>query len=902
MSKSLEGKSSIQEEFHLEYIQIDHKNKVEELSSEDHIILVSNLLKSLNKNEDNIGGDINKVFQNIIQETKETDPLKLLQSLSSKTKIDNEHLENCLNEIMNKPENDSVMLTKELGEQISTILKEIFKKIKKFSKIKNFSQLNDEAQKYIGDFNKDDILKKYKIQKPIKMFQNANSTDINFTFNNSEKNLRSININNYESTSSSSIAKIRKKQSVLSGKKQNDGPGNEIFYKFKKYKDDSKQSLPVEMYILMRKFNIVKKLKLTINNNSSQENNSNNDDGFENNTNNNSSQSLEMILDQNDIQNNIFIFLNIDWLFSSLAELEIDFSSDSLTESIINLYQYYLRKFSKIVHKDLKITTYSVNSYNKRYYDPMQKSLFSQSNIHINDEDHSSDVFSSSMTSNTLNYSLSFGQNNNNLSNTSSNFIIIEEKGKNIIDNFLKKYKVLLEMIIIYGYFIRKMSQIIRTKFILPLNLGDEISEMLNRQKITMDDFHFLSFLKNKNTINTTFDFNSLDNQTFEKLIIFLYQNQLINTCNLSFFPPEEYFRTELLFKILQKNHNNFRLIKDKNKNSFKINKNITLDLRVDEDLDTYILRKLSKHFEKNLKDLFYLLTIKTCISELSLIFDIPTILIKNGLYNNILMKFFLDIFIFLDNSLNNIKTLSINAENFIFDNRKNPILSDFFEKLTFYLNKDNKLTSLTFQVRFYNIENIYRLIPYNLTYLSLGSFDYETFNSLVNYFTSGEFSKRSKLNKLKINLNNSVFQINNVYESIIKLYTEYPKELTEISIYSCLNISYDELINLLMKTNYNTLSNIFMQFNAKSILKDKILEDKLECDVTNVDRDTCIKFDSLVELYKVNRNKKNTNKIINLMMNLYKKNKNILKYNIYTNIEKYLCTNERKNVIIHFK
>ena len=901
-NKEQKGKSSIQEESHLEYIQIDHKNKVEELSSEDHIILVSNLLKSLNKIEDNIGGEINKVFQNILQETKETDPLKLMINLSSKIKIDNEHLENCLNEVLNRPENDSIILTRELSEQISIIIKEIFKKIKKFSKIKTFSQLNDEAQKYIGDYNKDDILKKYKIQKPIKMFQGSVSTDINFTFNNSEKNIRFVNVNTYESTSSSSLSKIRKKQNAISGKKINEGQGNDIFYKFKKFKDDNKNNLPVEMYILMRKFNIVKKLKLTINNNASTEINSNNDDNFENNTNNNSSQSGEMILDQNDIQNNIFILLNIEWLFPSLAELEIDFSSDSLTESIINLYQYYLRKFSKIVHKDLKITTYSVNSYSKRYYDSMVRSLFSQSNIHMNEEDHSSDVFSSSMTSNTLNYSISIGQNNNNFLNTSSNFIIIEEKGKNTIDNFLKKYKALLEMIIVYGYFIRKMTQIIRTKFILPLNLGDEISEMLKRQKFIINDFHFLSFLKNKNIINTIFDFNSLDNQTFEKLIIFLYQNQLINVCNLSFFPPEEYFRTELLFKILQKNDATYRPIKDKNSNSYKINKDIILDLRVDEDLDTYILRKLSKHFEKNLKDLFYLLTIKTCISELSLIFDIPTILIKNGLYNNILMKFFLDIFIFLDNSLNNIKTLSINAENFIFDNRKNPILSDFFEKLTFYLNKDNKLTSLTFQVRFYNIENIYRLIPYNLTYLSLGSFDYETFNSLVNYFTSGEFSKRSKLNKLKINLNNSVFQINTVYELIVKLYTEYPKELTEISIYTCLSISYDELMNLLMKTNYNTLSNIFMQFSAKSITKDNILEEKLECDITNTDRDVCIKIDNFVELYKVNRNKKNTNKVIDLMMKLSKKNKDIMKYNIYTNIEKFMCTNERKNVIIHFK
>ena len=104
------------------------------------------------------------------------------------------------------------------------------------------------------------------------------------------------------------------------------------------------------------------------------------------------------------------------------------------------------------------------------------------------------------------------------------------------------------------------------------------------------------------------------------------------------------------------------------------------------------------------------------------------------------------------------------------------------------------------------------------------------------------------------------------------------------------------------MKTNYNTLNNIFMQFNKKSILKDKKLEEKLECDITNVDRDVCIKTDNLVEIYNIKRNKKNTNKIINCLMGLSRKNKGILKYNIYTKIEKYLCLKERKNVIIQFK
>ena len=895
MSKQQETKNNnISDETELDYIHIDHKNKIEELSNDNHILLVSKLLKKLSLNDNNIGGEINKVFQGILPESKETDPLKLIISISTKSKIDNNYLEDCLNDIMNRPENSYITLTKELSEQLSTIIKEIFKKIRKNSKIKNLSQIIQDIRKYLYDFNQEDILKKYKNQRPVKKLQNQN--DENLMFSGSEKNLRNIGILNLENNSSSSDSfPIKKKLSV----KKMERLGNDVFYKFKKSKEDNKYFLPVEMLILVRKFNIVRKLKISLNNNNIFDNNTNYDECLDININNNSSNSAE-IIEQNDLQNFILVLLNIEWLFSSLVEIEVDFSNDNLTESEVNLYKYYLKKFSKLLHKDLKITTYSINSYNKRYYEPIQKSLFSQINTHINNEDdHSSDIFSSSLTSNTLNYNINFNQNNN----SNNNFIIIEEIGKKTLDNFIKKYKCLLELIIIYGYFIRKMSNIVKTKFILPLNLGDEIFESLRRKNIIVNDFHFLSFLNNKDIISTTIDFNSLDNQTFEKLIVFLYQNQLINYCNLSFFPPEEYFRTELLFKILQKNDETYKLKRDKNKvNSFKFDKNIILDLRSDEDLDTYILRKISNNFEKNIKDLFYLLTIKTSIAELSLIFDLPTILIKNGLYNNILMKFFLDIFIFIDKSVNNITTLSISAENFIFDSRKNPILNDFFDKLTIYLNKDNKLINLTFQVRFYNIDNIYRLIPFNLVYLSLGSFDYETFNCFVNYLTSGEFSESSKLNQLKINLNNSVFQINKVYNDIIKLYTEYPKELREISMYTFLNISFMELMNLLKKTNYNTLTNIFFQFNAKSIEKDKKLEAKLECDITNADRDVCIKTDNLVELYKVKRNKKITSLLINLMMRLSNKNKNIMKYNIFTNIEKFLCKNEKKNVIIQFK
>jgi len=884
MSENQNSKNNSFEKSTLEYIKISHKNLIEELSSDEHIKEVYNALKNLSSVDEDVGGEINKFFQLFFQENKESDLLKLLYSISSSiSKQEKDQVENCLNEIMNRPEFPYVILTKDLSEQLCIILKQILRTIKKhYPKIKNFNQLIDMVLKFSTENIQTDILMKYKTQKA----SNSNKNDeVNYLFNNSDKNLINASRKNniYQSFSSGSLSKIQKVQNNNSDRKtyrENDN----YEYVFKKSKEDKKYGLPVEMLILLRKFNIVKTLKLTINNNSEENLNCEND--TENNNN-----YEEVVLEQNDLQNTIFVLFNLEWLFPNIVELEVDLSNENIMESEINLYKKSLKNFGKLLHKDIKISTYIGNSYNKKNNDPIQNSLFSQ-NTHINDDDISSDKFSSSMTSNTLNYSSSF-----NKINLNNNFIEVDSQNK---EKFYKKYKPFLEMIIIYGYFIRKMNKIIKTKFILPLNLSYDISQMLKGQKILFNDFHFLTFINQKEIKITTIDFNSLDNQAFEKLLIFLNNNQLLNVCNISFFPPEQYFKTELLFKLLQNCDEKYTFTENNN-NKYGFNKNLILDTKY-EDLDTYILKQLTENFEKNIREFFYLLTIKGNIIELSLTFDIPTILSKNGHYNNILMKFFLDLFIFIDKSLNNIKILTINAENFVFDSKKNPILNDFFDNLSFYINKENKLTSLTFQVKFYNINNIYKLVGCNLTNLSLGSFDYFTFNNLVDYLTSGEYRLMSKLKSLKINLNYSVFEINKVYDTIIRLFTKYPKELNEIVLYTYLSITYEQLMNLLMKMNYNTLNNILIQFSKKSIIKDKKLEQKLECDLTNVGKDICIKTDNFCDLYKVKRDKKIINKLINSLMGLSRINKDIMKYNIYTNIEKFLLKKSKKNVIIQFK
>ena len=794
----------------LNYIYINHKNKIKEYTENEHLTEIINFLNSMSGSEgSDIGMGINKFFDSVIPNNKEGDILKINASIANKlSKIDKTYFERCLNIILNKPESSTLILNKDTSERISTVLKNIFIDIKK-TKIKSQTQIIEESKKFVSSQDFMELLNKYKSYKPVKMFE------------------------------------------VKGGK--------EVYYKFKKFPEDKNFDLPIEMLILIKKFFIIKTLKLTIG-----------DDEEHN--------SSEFILNKDDLLNNIYILLNYDWLFQNLLGIEVEIRNYNLLNDEINLSRENLKNFSRLFKRDIKITAFKIKGYKDRNYNPHLYSNFYPKNMYNNENNNNQQI-------------------NTNLNSINEN--ISTTIKQDFMSQFINKYTSTLEMIIIYAYFISKMSTLIQCYFILPLNLEHEIINMLRNRGAYLNNFHFLSFLTNTNISHITIDFNSLDNLSFEKVLNFLNQNQKMSTCRLSFFPPEEYLKPELLYKVLEDCDSNYRDIESEDLITKNPNYFLFFDPKINEDIDSYILRKLSEFFEKNITKFLYLLTIKTSIYELSLIFDIPTILNKNDYFNSILLKFFLNLFIFIDKNQNNLNTLSVLAENFIFDSRKFPILNDFCDKLFFYMNKNNKITNLTFQVRFFGLINIYRLIPCNISYLSLGAFDYQTFISFVEYITSSEFSIHSKLNKLKINLNNTVIDLNDVYDPILKLLTQYPKNLKEINIYSFLKVDYNQIVKLLKCTDYNTLENIFMQFYKGSISKNDELQ-KMGAYTNGVNGE--INIEKFVKLYYIERFNKNTNMLLNIMSFLSKMNKNFMDYNIYLNIEKFLCKKKEKINIVQFK
>ena len=81
--------------------------------------------------EDHIGAEINTFFNFLLPESKGNDQFKINTLVASKSKTDNTYLETCLSDILTRPELNYVILTKELSEQLSTIIKEIYRKTKK---------------------------------------------------------------------------------------------------------------------------------------------------------------------------------------------------------------------------------------------------------------------------------------------------------------------------------------------------------------------------------------------------------------------------------------------------------------------------------------------------------------------------------------------------------------------------------------------------------------------------------------------------------------------------------------------------------------------------------------------------------------------------------------------------
>ena len=882
---------------YLNYIKINGLDKLEEIDNDAYIqqcIMFSSALAQ--ENENNIGQEINKFFNLILTENKEGEPLKVNIAISNRyTKEKN--VDKQIDFILNTKFGSDIALNSEISENIAIILTTIYQKIQSKYKFNSFDELVNKINNY--DTSTKDILRQYLItDEELKRRELLYSTpvkadyEINRFISSSPNKKRKSDPNNNDI--------IKKNISTIS---QNKSKKEKIIYEFKEQESDKNFPFPIEMLILKQKFQMIKRLKLIISNSRSKnDKNIFDSDSFIEGDNASfvnisfSSSVSEKNLKQKDVQNIIFVLLNLNWLFPNIIEIEIDLSNDNIMKDQIGVYKSGLKFFSKILKRNLKNTDYSQNKIKKINYDPLHGSIFEN---YFPVEDNVEECSSDSNTSFSLKVN-SFPDLDENLINSENDnkvvYNYIEDTQYNSFDNLIKRFQCTFQMIIIYAFFISKIPKLFFCNFTIPFTFENEILRMLQMQQIYLPDFNLLSFLSDAKMIKITIDFNALDNKAFQEVLSLLFKNNNLSICQLNFFPSENYFIPELLLKLLQDCNSNYKIT---SKSQF--DKSILGKIEPYEDVDIFLFKKLSEYFEININKLFQTISIRSTVKELSLIFNIPSLIKKMDFYIRVILKFIINIFIAIDNMKLTLSTFNLQTSNFFFDGIKYPFLDEFFGKLCIYSNHELILSKLTCQMKFKNITNIYRIIPYNVTQLSIGELDYQTFIHFTEYITSSQFSRHSQLYKLKLYLSNNLINIDECYEYLLRLITEYPKGLKEIGINTHFIIKKEQMDNLLKSVDYNTIESLYMNFNNQS-LKDKGYE-LIKKDIFFTNEINLLNEGNYIKIYFTKRtNKSIVNIRDNIMTNLsLKYNKDFLDYDIFKSLERFICEKEKKKYVIQF-
>ena len=882
---------------YLNYIKINGLDKLEEIDNDAYIqqcIMFSSALAQ--ENENNIGQEINKFFNLILTENKEGEPLKVNIAISNRyTKEKN--VDKQIDFILNTKFGSDIALNSEISENIAIILTTIYQKIQSKYKFNSFDELVNKINNY--DTSTKDILRQYLItDEELKRRELLYSTpvkadyEINRFISSSPNKKRKSDPNNNDI--------IKKNISTIS---QSKSKKEKIIYEFKEQESDKNFPFPIEMLILKQKFQMIKRLKLIISNSRSKnDKNIFDSDSFIEGDNASfvnisfSSSVSEKNLKQKDVQNIIFVLLNLNWLFPNIIEIEIDLSNDNIMKDQIGVYKSGLKFFSKILKRNLKNTDYSQNKIKKINYDPLHGSIFEN---YFPVEDNVEECSSDSNTSFSLKVN-SFPDLDENLINSENDnkvvYNYIEDTQYNSFDNLIKRFQCTFQMIIIYAFFISKIPKLFFCNFTIPFTFENEILRMLQIQQIYLPDFNLLSFLSDAKMIKITIDFNALDNKAFQEVLSLLFKNNNLSICQLNFFPSENYFIPELLLKLLQDCNSNYKIT---SKSQF--DKSILGKIEPYEDVDIFLFKKLSEYFEININKLFQTISIRSTVKELSLIFNIPSLIKKMDFYIRVILKFIINIFIAIDNMKLTLSTFNLQTSNFFFDGNKYPFLDEFFGKLCIYSNHELILSKLTCQMKFKNITNIYRIIPYNVTQLSIGELDYQTFIHFTEYITSSQFSRHSQLYKLKLYLSNNLINMDECYEYLLRLITEYPKGLKEIGINTHFIIKKEQMDNLLKSVDYNTIESLYMNFNNQS-LKDKGYE-LIKKDIFFTNEINLLNEGNYIKIYFTKRtNKSIVNIRDNIMTNLsLKYNKDFLDYDIFKSLERFICEKEKKKYVIQF-
>ena len=600
--------------------------------------------------------------------------------------------------------------------------------------------------------------------------------------------------------------------------------------------------LPNELILLLNKLQYIKTLSINIENVFSD-------------INNNAKVTLETI-------KYLIILINIQWILPNILVVNFNVSNMKFSNSLIDIMSLKLSQEIKKVNIYERKTYYSMNeipTYNN--YDLILKQKSSNSSKANNDileqnlnlEIDSSDDEEYSIKDN----------NKKEISNEDNN--IIENKKltkkdmiKGIYTNYLNKYNKVLDLIIITTYYIRILDKLHALNMKCPDVFSSEIRECYNSINNTKE-INFLNLLVDVDHLNILdIEFNSLDFINFEKILGLINANSNLSSLKLIFFSFDKFYSSGGILKILSD-------INDPNLSMDLLNKNQNFENSV---LNQFFLDK----FQKNLEILSILLRNRhKSLNELSLLLNIPTLILNNDNYILSLIKFIINVFIFFCFDKNQIKIFKLIAPLINLDNRKTIFLNNLSGKVT--PDNSNNVHTLILQFNFYKMNNIINLISANLTTLSIGNFDLDTFSSLVTKITSDEFLKESKLVNIKIVLNENIIEYDdNIKNNFLKLLQKYPKNLLNFDILTNIKINCEQLHEIIVLIKKSYVNKFIITFNkeSESAIKEIIKKDLTYVVNMNKESEQNLKYLTKVLIKKLKVNNEDKNKSVELRKKMF--------------------------------
>ena len=393
-----------------------------------------------------------------------------------------------------------------------------------------------------------------------------------------------------------------------------------------------------------------------------------------------------------------------------------------------------------------------------------------------------------------------------------------------LLFSFIKRKKEPFVMILLYSWFLQNINNIKTLSLFFNDGFSLETEFYFKTEDFTFEGFNFLLFcnkLKELNELNISF--NSLENNSFKKILGLINSNQNLSILRINFFPPNINYEVTSLLKLCS-------LMKFSLNQLYKEQKMFLIkgkEIR-DLEMDYFLLNhKFDMIFEMNICSLFNV--IKNNINkykEIIFRFDLPDLLKSCDKYIIIIIKFIINIISLIIQSKNELNIFKIISPELILDGRITPYLRCFFKHMNKYRG-NNYLNEILLKCKIYRLPDLFNFCIYNnitnIRYISIGDMDFESFSGFINIYNNN-ILKMNSLKILKIGLNNSVITYNDQVSEYINLYIDTsPKNLEQKFLFTILDMKNDinKLENLIKKVQRAKIDKLLIQIGKNN---DKLL------------------------------------------------------------------------------